>query len=261
MFDYHLHSNVSFDSECDAQSIAKKALALGLKEICFTDHFDQNSDPEKGGYIFTPEQYLAAYKKLEVPGLIIKRGVEFGLTEWNMPDLEALQAALDFDFVIGSVHFVDGLDPYDEEYWLGRSVKESFRAYLEATYNCVRVHDGFDALGHLTYVCKSRHNPTNEPVRFKDYSDITDEIMKILISKGKGMEVNTSGIDKTGEPLPTAEHLARFAELGGEIVTIGSDSHDCERVGQYSDKMLCMLKSIFGHVCTFDKRRVIFHKL
>ena len=85
--------------------------------------------------------------------------------------------------------------------------------------------------------------------------------LKILVEKGKGMEINSSGVDRAGDFLPSADFLRRFKELGGEIVTIGSDSHVCKRGGQYSDKMLCLLESIFGHVCTFDKRKVIFRKL
>lgn len=85
--------------------------------------------------------------------------------------------------------------------------------------------------------------------------------MRVLISKGKGMEVNTSGADRVGEFLPSFEFLRRFKELGGEIVTVGSDAHDISRLGQYIPEALEMLKGIFGYVCTFEKRTPIFHKL
>ncbi len=261
MFDYHLHSSVSFDSESTPLEIALAAKENGLKEICFTDHYDYNSDPAKVHNLFSADAYRAAYDGVSVPGLMVRKGVELGLTRWNGPQLNDFLCQYPFDFAIGSVHFVDGFDPYEPEYWYGRSVSEAFRVYLEEVYHCVRIHEDFDVLGHLTYVCKSVHNPTHEPVRMEDFRDITDEIMKLLVAKGKGMEINTSGVDRAGVFLPSADFLRRFKELGGEIVTVGSDAHDPTRVGQYASQALEILKDIFGHVCTFEQRKPVFHKL
>ena len=85
--------------------------------------------------------------------------------------------------------------------------------------------------------------------------------MKVIISKGKGMEINSSGVDVVGAFLPSADYLRRFKELGGEIVTMGSDAHNTVRVGQYADQAMEILKDIFGYVCTFEDRKPIFHKL
>ena len=85
--------------------------------------------------------------------------------------------------------------------------------------------------------------------------------MKTLAQKGKGMEINTSGKDRVGEFLPSYDFIKRFKELGGEIITIGSDSHDDTRVGQYISEALDIAKDVFGYVCTFDKRKVVFNKL
>ncbi len=261
MFDFHLHTNVSFDSTAKAESMALAAKAAGLKEICFTDHWDYNSDPNKAHNPFDLAAYSAAYDGLTVPGLTIRRGVEFGLTAWNRPQLQELLAARKFDFVIGSMHFVDGWDPYDAEYWQDKTTYQAFYRYLEATLECVKLHDDYDVLGHLTYVCKSVHNPTHQPVVYKEYAEVTDEILRVLVQKGKGMEINTSGVDRAGDFLPGAPFLNRFYALGGRIVTLGSDAHDESRVGQYSKEALEILKDIFGHVCTFQNREPVFHKL
>lgn len=261
MFDFHLHSGVSFDSTASSKEMALTAKSIGLKEICFTDHYDFNSDPTKKHDLFTEEAYAEAYDGLFVDGLQIRRGVEFGLTPWNQPELETLMARRPFDFVIGSVHFVDGFDPYYPDFWIGKTVEQAFGRYLEHTLDCVRAHQNFDVLGHLNYVCKSSHNPTHEPLRYEDYSEICDEIMRELVKKGKGMEINTSGVDRAGVFLPNATFFKRFKELGGEIVTVGSDSHDCSRMGQYIPEALEMLADIFGYVCTFENRKPIFHKL
>lgn len=261
MFDYHMHSTISGDGKSTASEMVQAARAAGLKEICFTDHMDYILNPEKVAMSIDIDAYGRAYDNLEAPGLLIRRGVEFGLTSWNQKEVAEFLKLRHFDFVLGSLHYIEDVDPYEACYWEGRSVKEGYRVYLEELLECVKVHDDYDVLGHLTYACKSPHNPTHEPLLFEDFHEITDEIMKIVISKGKGMEVNTSGVDAAGVFLPSADYLRRFKELGGEIVTIGSDAHNTVRVGQYADQALEMLRDIFGYVCTFADRKPIFHKL
>ena len=261
MFDYHLHSKVSFDSQGDPLAIALAAKAAGLREICFTDHYDYNDDAQIAPDLFTIDAYRAAYDGLSVPDLIIRRGVEFGMTPWNQAKAKELLASYPFDFVIGSVHYVDGHDPYEAVYWQNEDVELDFARYLEQTLRCVQQHTDFDVLGHLTYVCKSVHNPSHAPVLYAKHREITDAILQELVKKGKGMEVNSSGVDRAGDFLPGEAFLWRFRELGGEIVTMGSDSHDTTRVGQYAPRAMAMLKEVFGHVCTFENRQPIFYKL
>ena len=261
MFDFHLHSNISFDSTATPADMCHAAAQAGLKEICFTDHYDYKTDPADESQLFDLARYIEVYDTLKHPGLTLRRGIEFGMTQWNVPQFRTFLPKYDFDFVIGSVHYIEGHDPYEKAYWDGRTVDEAFRKYLEGVLDCVKVHNGFDVLGHLTYVAKSPHNPTHAPVPFMDYRDLTDEIMKTLVTKGIGMEVNTSGIDRCGAFLPSREYLQRFKELGGQIITVGSDAHNSSRIGQYVPDALEMLKDIFGYVCTFEDRKPIFHKL
>jgi histidinol-phosphatase (PHP family) len=261
MFDFHMHSSISFDSECPAREMAEAARKIGLKEICFTDHWDDNRADGYPSSLFSLTDYANAYDSLSVDGILIRRGVEFGLTPANQSYLADLLQQRHFDFVIGSVHYVDGADPYYEEFWEGRTIKDAFAGYLEETLKCVQAHTDFDVLGHLTYVCKSPVSPTHEPLLRKDFAEITDEILRELVRKGKGMEINTSGVDSAGVFLPSADYLKRFRELGGEIVTLGSDAHFPARIGQYADEAIEILRETFGYVCTFEDRKPIFHKL
>lgn len=261
MFDYHIHSNVSFDSECPPEKYLQVAEQLGLQEICFTDHCDFNDVRREERDLFTIAEYKNAYEGLKSDKVTVRRGVEFGLTPWNQPELTELLNSYEFDFVMGSVHSVGGYDPYFKEFWTLHGFDTAFEAYLLHTLECVKVHEDFDVLGHLNYACKSAHNPTGKPLYYADYPDICDEIMKILVQKGKGMEINTSGVDRAGDFLPGPDFLKRFKELGGEIVTVGSDSHNFDRLGQYIDGALALAKEVFGHVCTFEKRKPVFHKL
>ena len=261
MFDFHMHSTVSFDGHDSAQAMVQAAVEAGLKEICFTDHIDYFANVDKQEWVFDTKVYNEAYDKLVHPDLKIRRGLEFGIKPYNAPQLREDLKRRPFDFVLGSVHFVDELDVYYQEFWEGKTVFEAERRYLEETLACVTAHEDFDVLGHLTYISKARANPGPRPVPFEEHWEIIDEILKILVSKGKGMEINTSGVDRCGDFLPFDVYFRRFKELGGEIVTVGSDAHTASRVGQYSDRACALLKDIFGYVCTFENRKPIFHKM
>ena len=261
MIDYHMHSTVSFDGQAAPEEMARAAAQAGLKEICFTDHVDYDPLGQLGVMAFDTAVYNAAYDDLEVPGLKIRRGMEFGLTHNNREQFREDLKRRPFDFVLGSIHFVDDLDVYFKEFWQGKTVFEAERRYLEATLDCVQIHDDFDVLAHLTYIGKSRSHHAPRTVPYAEHRELLDEILRVLARKGKGLEMNTSGMDRCGGFLPTADYFRRFKELGGEIVTVGSDAHDSQRVGQYSFEACEILKDIFGYVCTFEGRKPIFHKL
>ena len=257
MYDYHMHSKVSFDARDTGLAMAQAAAQRGLKEICFPDHIDYTPEMDM---VFDTAVYNAAYDHLDVPGLLIRKGMEFGLTPDNTAQLRKDLNRRHFDFVLGSVHLVDGVDVYMEPYWAGKDYDTAIRLYLETTLEAVRVHEDYDVLGHLTFISKAQANPRQELLRYADHKPIMDEILRELVKHGKGMELNTSGIDRCGGPLPTLDYFQRFYELGGRIVTVGSDSHDTDRVGQYTREMAEELKKIFGYVCTFADREPIFHR-
>ena len=261
MYDFHMHSRVSFDGHDTGLDLANAALKAGLKEICFTDHLDYDPLGQMGVMAFDTAVYNAEYDHLEVPGLTIRRGMEFGMTVDNREQFRQDLQRRPFDFVLGSIHFVDGLDVYFPPYWQDKTISQAERRYLEATLECVQLHDDFDVLAHLTYIAKTTAHPAPRPVSYPEHREIIDEILRTVAAKGKGLELNTSGMDRCGAYLPAREYFQRFKELGGEIITIGSDAHQCVRVGQYSYDACEIFKDIFGYVCTFENRQPIFHKL
>jgi len=261
MFDYHMHSRVSFDAHETGLAMARAAAAKGLKEICFTDHLDYDPLEKMGCMAFDTDVYNAEYNDLEVPGLKIRRGMEFGMTADNLARFKQDLQRRHFDFVLGSIHFVDDLDVYYPEYWSDKTVFQAERRFLEATLECVQIHDDFDVLAHLTYIAKTTSHHKPRPVPFGEHRELIDEILRAVAAKGKGLEMNTSGMDRCGGFLPTADYFRRFKELGGQIVTIGSDAHNTGRVGQYAFDVCDIFRDIFGYVCTFENRQPIFHKL
>ena len=125
MFDYHMHSKVSFDGQSDALDMALAAKERGLKEICFTDHIDHEIHVEKEIMVFDQQVYNATYNHLEVPGLKIRHGMDYGLKVGGKDQLKEDLKRYDFDFVLGSIHFVKELDVYLEPYWMGKNVKDA----------------------------------------------------------------------------------------------------------------------------------------
>lgn len=261
MFDYHIHTKVSFDGRQTGEEAVAAAEAAGLKEICFTDHLDYDPLASVNTTAFDTQVYHSAYDHLQSSRVKIRRGMEFGMLPNNQEQLKIDIQRRQFDFVLGSVHYVDGYDVYFEPYWQGKTVFQVERRYLETTLQCVENHDDFDVLAHLTYISKTRANPLMRPVPYDDYRELLDAILCVLVKKGKGLELNTSGVDRCGDFLPGESFFRRFRELGGEIVTVGSDAHSANRVGQYTNRACELLKNIFGYVCTFENRKPVFHKL
>lgn len=262
MYDFHMHSWVSFDCDADPAAMAWAAGDAGLSEICFTDHVDPDpSHPLSRGQILRPEEYREAYDGLTVPGVVIRRGLELGMVPGRSPLAEEALSWYSYDFVIGSVHYAQRLDPYKQEFWVGRSPQEARVSYLQEVLRCLQDAPDFDVLGHLTY--PSKWQPGSGPARFEleDCRELTDEILRRLIALGRGIELNTSGLQRTGDFLPPRAFLRRFAELGGEIVTVGSDAHTPDRVGRGIPQALDVLREEMGHVCTFAGRSPVFHKL
>ena len=261
MYDFHMHTVVSYDGHNTPMEMAQAAVKAGLKEICFTDHLDYQQGTPREVYAYATEAYRAGYDGLALPGLTVRQGTEVGMTSWNKAEIQKDVAAFPYDFVIGSIHFIDNIDIYYPEFWVGRDFLATERIYYEETLRCVQLHDDFDVLGHLTYISKCKGHPSPRIIPLEDHKEIIAEIMKALIAKDKGMEINTSGVDRCGDFLPGISYLKLFKELGGEIVTVGSDAHTADRVGQYVNDGIAMAKEVFGHVCTFQNRTPVFHKL
>ena len=273
--DMHMHTWFSTDSEACPRDMADEAVRKGLKTICFTDHFDKD-DLEWGEEgIFDVDAYFVKMQKLqeEYAGkLNIRIGIELGLRTYLKDYYEELTKKYPFDFVIGSVHNVpykkdaEGnilyTDPAAEKLFTDRTDKEAYRLMMETTLENVRTSDCFQALGHLDYVVRYGKSREKE-YSYTDYADIIDEILKLLIEKEKGLEVNSAGL-KYGLPFahPHPDVLKRYRELGGEIITIGADAHKPEHIAYDFAKAEEILKSCgFKYYTEFFEQKPVFKQL
>lgn len=273
--DMHMHTWFSTDSEACPRDMADEAVRKGLKTICFTDHFDKD-DLEWGEEgIFDVDAYFVEMQKLqeEYAGkLNIRIGIELGLRTYLKDYYEELTKKYPFDFVIGSVHNVpykkdaEGnilyTDPAAEKLFTDRTDKKAYRLMMETTLENVRTSECFQTLGHLDYVVRYGKSREKE-YSYTDYADIIDEILKLLIEKEKGLEVNSAGL-KYGLPFahPHPDVLKRYRELGGEIITIGADAHKPEHIAYDFARAEEILKSCgFKYYTEFFEQKPVFKQL
>lgn len=263
--DFHLHSSFSGDSDTAPEQVIEAGLKSGLSALCFTDHYDACYPYDDVCFDLDTDAYLLRISRLQEQyraQIPIGFGVELGMK----PELGSLYRPYvrqyPFDFVIASTHLVDEMDPYYPDFWNTYTPGDSVRRYLEITLENIQNFDDFDVYGHLDYII--RYIPREE--RKSLYTlcrDLVDEILRLLISGGKGIEVNTGGYKAgLGAPNPCPEILRRYRELGGEIITMGSDAHTAEYVGSCMEEAQEILRSCgFRYFTVFWGRRAEFVKL
>lgn len=210
-----------------------------------------------GGFTFDVDKRFKCLREIskkyedELPVYI---GVELGLMPGTVSENLAVSEK-PFDFIIGSTHVVDGMDPYYPEFWEGASVDERITRYFEVTLDNITRFDNYDVYGHLDYI--TRYVPDKSFVfDFKKHEEIIREILISIIKKGHGIEVNVSPINKgMASPNPCREIIKLYKELGGNIITIGSDAHRAQDVGRNLTVAASLLKSEgFTHYSLFKNR-------
>ncbi len=268
--DFHTHTTFSTDGKGAPKDMLCRAAALGLKYYCITDHMDYGYPGGEGAFTFSPEDDFSALHPLQkhMEGrLKLSVGVELGLR--NEPELlktlpkqyEALLSDWPFDFVIGSTHVLEYQDPYYPAFWERHSPEEGVRLYLESVLENTRAYDGFQVYGHLDYIL--RYLPDGTQVDMRRFRDLYDAILKQLLAKGKGIELNTSNYARgASEPHPDSWVLSRYRELGGELLTVGSDAHLPERIAyDFARAEKLLLRLGYRYYTTFSEKKAGFHPL
>ena len=245
--DAHLHTEYSYDSSASLRAVCEAAIKRGLDEICITDHYDANLAGKEPDYDADAAERAVKAIAAEYDGrLMVGYGLERGEAHEYPDCTRAMLAAHDFDFVIGSLHNNVGapdfyLVPFekmsDGEY------HAVMREYFETTLEMLDV-GGFNSLGHLGYPWRLSV-PKGHPADPDGHRAVIDEIYRVLIREGVALEVNASGLRKeVGVVHPLPGMIARYRELGGRLVTIGSDAHRPEAVGDGIREVHAILRDV-----------------
>lgn len=262
IFDSHVHTDSSFDADHSLMYICEKAIQAGIMGIAVTDHYEC-SDAEKWNCyarirqsMFQVEKARAAYG-----GTIrLTKGVEIGDGQRFPVEVNRVMSITDFDFVLGSVHHIDGFgDPYYMDFDDPNVVvTDVLTAYYRDNLAMVK-WGGFDSLAHLGYIERYTWGKYRIPTPVAPYMDVIDEILKTLIAKGKALEVNTAGLRQgIAKTHPEAAVLRRYKELGGELITLGSDAHRAEDVGSDMEVAMDLLLDLgYEYFAFYSKREPV----
>lgn len=283
LLDMHTHSSFSPDAEDSAEAMCLRAAELGLSVYALTDHCDVNfwypveyyfGDREDvtdammygaGKYALDSiaEQVVLREKFRGKLDIIV--GVEMGQPMQDKEKAAELSNDERLDFIIGSHHMNAGVDDFyylDYSKMTDSEIDALLKDYFLQTLDMCRFAD-IDVLGHLTYPLRYICGEHGRNVDISSYDEIIREIFKTLISRGKGIEINTSGLrQKYGRTFPDFETLKLYCELGGEILTIGSDAHKTADLGKGIHEGIELAKAAgFEYAAYFKRHDPQFLKL
>ena len=226
MFDSHVHTEVSADSEMSLEAARQKAAALGLG-LVLTEHQDFDY-PGNLDFTFSPERYWKKYGAFREKEL--RLGVEIGLEPGKAARCLDFIAQVPFDLVIGSIHLLERQDIYYPEFYEGKGQDEVYRQYLQAMEACLREYPFLDVCGHIDYI--ARYAPYEDPaVQYAAYQDEIDAVLRAAIEQDTLMELNTRRLAERLARKELVPIYKRYHELGGRYVTLGSDAHTEDAIG------------------------------
>lgn len=264
-WDSHIHSDISFDGRFSIDDFVVTARDMGLSGITFTEHYDiyDGMDPhDEKAKPFDEDEYKEKTSiAKERFGDFVRKGVEIGLRPDSAKEVEKIARLFDYDFIIGSSHIVSMKNiSHDYSFYSGLTKEEAYEKYLKEVYeNIMLCHENFDVYGHLDYV--ARYGKYDNPKM--ECNDTLDSVLKLIIEKGKGIEVNTATYRLgLGDPHPNKGVLKRYRELGGEIITLGSDAHCPDHLSFSFEKACDALRDIgFKYYSVYADRKPEFIKL
>ena len=269
--DYHLHSTCSSDGHNTMLEMANASYENGVRTLCFTDHVDLDyyltGEPDSNCFSNREKMNKMYGEALRgIPGeMKVFLGIELG--EGNHNPLRAMEisASEELDFILGSVHNIkEKPDFYDIKYNDEKFCRELIEIYLTELLELARI-DCFDVMAHIGYPVRYiRSAGFNLDISLVSYRDEIKQILQTLNENGKGIEINCSGFRNPliGGTIPSVDVLQLYKELGGEIITVGSDAHMTKHAGTGLREGFDILKQLgYKYVTVFEKRKPQFLKI
>ncbi|MGL5979146.1 MAG: histidinol-phosphatase HisJ family protein [Erysipelotrichaceae bacterium] len=272
LMDYHVHTAYSDDSNYLMEDVVKDAIEKGLKELCFCDHIDYGIkqdpipyEPQREGVVYNVDmpRFVEEFQRLKAmyqDNITLRMGMEFGMQTHTIDQFEACFQTYEFDFILLSCHQVEDKEFWTQDFQKGRSQQEYNERYYEELYELVSNYKNYSVLGHLDLI---RRYDEAGSYPFEQVKPWIEKILKQVIADGKGIELNTSSIRYGLDDLmPSRAILSLYRELGGRVITIGSDSHSPEQLGAHIAYGKTELKKLgFTTYCSFEGMKAIFHTL
>lgn len=254
IFDSHIHTEFSADSEMKAAEALERAEKQGIG-LVFTEHLDANYTSEDGkAFSFAPHAYWQAYSRLR--GDNLRLGVEIGMRESTRDFSEEFSRRVPFDLVICSQHLVDDLDIYYPEYYEGKDKETAYHRYLVQMTENLKTHAFANVLGHIDYIC--RYAPyADKDITYADFADEIDAVLKTAILTDTVLELNTRRLGDKEALEKLAPIYRRYQEMGGQFVTLGSDAHTPDVVGAHLQLAGDFAESLKLTPVTFHQRHMV----
>lgn len=265
MYDFHIHSDFSIDSKASMDSMCISAIEKKLKGVCFTDHIDLEVTKDKLDFQFRVPDYLRSIKSMKYrykEKIDVFTGIEIGMQDGLEDRYEKILESGDFDFVIMSVHNLGGDSEFVDDFLKNIDPLQGLSVYYQTLYECVKSFNNYDVLGHIDFIDRYFDNEGKIP-KYDQVFPIIEDILKIVIENDKGIEINTAGIQYgLDSPHPKLSILKLYRDLGGKIVTIGSDAHSPDFIGENFKLAKSTLKKLgFEYSYIYDDRKKIPMKL
>ncbi|MBQ9625344.1 MAG: histidinol-phosphatase HisJ family protein [Clostridia bacterium] len=262
-FDYHLHSSISKDSDEELMAMVVALRELDFDGMCFTEHLDPFFPDEFEPFFIDWQAYkqkIAAARAM-FPELEIYMGIEAGLHPNSYEEIDKQIKENDLDFVLGSMHCTNETTIGEFGYYEKYEKRQAQEDYLTCLIENLKSFDNYDCVAHIGFLSKFAPEPGWE-IHYSDFPDHIDTLLKVVIEKGKGIEMNTSGLKNSKYTLPAEDIIKRYKELGGEILTIGSDGHNTEFAGYEFDYGAMIAKRCgFNYAAKYSARQPKFYEL
>lgn len=261
LVDYHNHTSFSGDCTEGMEDLIVTAIEKNIKIIAITEHLEIGTALESG-YGLDVDNYILKAKKLKEKYksyIDVVIGIEVGFNSKANDGVKRIIKNItsnkDIEFVINSTHSIGEFNFLTNEFFEDKSKEKAYYKYLEQVLSNVNEFEDYDIVAHLDFICRYG-DYKDKSLYYAEYFTIIDEILMAIIRKGKGIEVNTSGMRYgRGEFYPSTDILKRYRELGGRKITIGSDSHKACDVGCDVDMAIERLKSIGYNEISIVKNR------
>ena len=255
IFDTHMHTIFSSDSKMSISEVINTSKSLNLG-VCLTEHMDLDY-PEENEFKCDIPRYLETYSNYRSASLLL--GIEIGMTQNTLLENEATANKYDFDYILGSIHTVDGLDIYNTLNNNKPPSDDFYKRYYENMLYCVENYNNFDSLGHIDYLFRYAPFPNNE-ININPYKEIVEAIFLNLIKKDKAIEINTRRLSNPASLQALLETYKFYKELGGRYVTIGSDAHTPSAIGNNIKEALMLAEQLSLKPIYYKSRKINYFK-